>query len=199
MKKGFLIILGIILIAVGIISFSEFSKRNTQLAELSKRITQLTAQVEEQASTIRFYEEDIREYEEFNNLVIKTFSSQELKVIAEDLWNYELQVNEQPFPNDGKANIKGSNFEISLSERQPGADILNPKAMELGQLRDYSSHLEIDSPVSYEPRGYDGTVVHGVHYIFKDVEPGTTINISVSPELQKRLGLHTGKVIIVVD
>lgn len=153
MKKGFLIILGIILIAVGIISFFEFSKRNTQLTELSKRITQLTAQLEEQASTIRFYEEDIGEYEEFNELVIKTFSSQELKVIAEALWKYELEVNEQPCPNSGRVNIKGPDFEISLSESWPGVDVLNNETLALGELRNYSSHLEIDSPVSYERRG----------------------------------------------
>lgn len=64
---------------------------------------------------------------------------------------------------------------------------------EIGEYGHFFEHLEIISPFPYELQGAAGTVVDSAIYEFKDVPKGTEIEITVTPELQERIGLETAK------
>jgi len=174
-----------------------------KLETMDKKIASLEEKLHDTEVRIGFLEEEIRCYRNFTDFFLDKIDQEDLEKYARTLWQYSLSIgaepfdNWEPFPLQGKAKVDNSNFKILLREEQPPypilpVDIFNSGRIgEIGEYGHFFEHLEITTSSLYELQRAASTVVDSVIYEFKDVPKGTEIEITVTPELQERLGLET--------
>ncbi|WP_336045957.1 hypothetical protein [Solibacillus ferritrahens] len=171
-------------------------ENNAQIDKLEVQNEELQATLDNLQTDFNYKEEEAAYYKQVIDDLIKDYSDAELKDLAINLWNYELEVNGVPVPTNGLVDIQDQTIEISLVERQMDYPILPLEIFMQGQISgDYIDHLNVNTNPS-ETYVTDGTVVTAVHHKYADVEKGSTISFSITEELRKRLGLETTEIMI---
>ncbi|MTV48348.1 hypothetical protein GJ688_05035 [Heliobacillus mobilis] len=145
-------------------------------------------------------QEELEDYKKFNEVALKIMTEEQLVSVAEKLCHYTMTVNDTPIPSDGVLEIHDLKIRLVLSQRTQMSSTLPAKYEQMGPLKglqengDYHDHLKILSDVPFDMQASSGTTVSGYHYIFESLQPGSTIVVEVTPELQRRLGLETSKI-----
>jgi len=174
-----------------------------KLQAKDEKIASLEEKLHDAEIRIGFLEEEIGCYRDFADAFLDKIDKEDMEKYAYKLWKYSLLIGKEPFdgwepfPLHGEAEVAGSNLKIMLSEEQPPYPILptnifnSGRIGEIGECGHFFEHLEITSSYPYELQGAAGTVVDNAIYVFKDVPKGAEIEITVTLELQERLGLET--------
>lgn len=184
---------------------SKISTLKEMIETKEKEIDSLEESLCKAETRIRFLEKELECYKDFAEFSMDIIDEEILKEYALTLWDYSLFIrknpldNWEPFPLHGEAEIASSEFQILLKEEQAPYPVLpveifnSGRISEIGEYGHFFEHLEIISSFPYELQGAAGTVVDTAIYEFKDVPKGTEIEITVTPELQERIGLETAK------
>ncbi len=116
-------------------------------------------------------------------------------------WQYELFVNEQVIPSDGRLSVDSGDLEIGLRERVPTDYAEDPDKYAENRLENAADHVELISKDKlYKESAGAGTVVDiPIVYFFVDLSEGSTVHLEISGDLQDRLGLNTREVEVMVD
>ena len=171
-------------------------ENNAQIDKLEVQNEELQATLDNLQTDFNYKEEEAAYYKQVIDDLIKDYSDAELKDLAINLWNYELEVNGVPVPTNGLVDIQDQTIEISLVERQMDYPILPLEIFMQGQISgDYIDHLNVNTNPS-ETYVTDGTVVTAVHHKYENVEKGSIMSFSITEELRKRLGLETTEITI---
>lgn len=170
---------------------------STQLSEdKPTQIDNLEKQIAELQTDLNYKKEAADYYKQLIDDLIKGYSNAQLKDLAITLWDYELAVNGVNVPSNGIVEIHESAIEISLMERQPAYLVLPNEIFMQGQINgNYTEHITMNSKPA-ETYVTDGTVVTGIHHKFVGVEEGSTISLTITEDLKKRLGLETTQITI---
>lgn len=167
-----------------------------QIDKLELQNEELQATLDNLQTDFSYKEEEAAYYKQVIDDLIKDYSDAQLKDLALNLWDYELQINGVPVPVNGLVDIQDQSIEISLIERQTEYPILPQKIFMQGQISgDYIDHIKVNSNPS-ETYVTDGTVVTAVHHKYENVEKDSTISFTVTEELRNRLGLETTEIMI---
>lgn len=179
---------------------------SNQMDEKDAKIKELEMKNEELQETLQSIQTNYNNTKEqadyYNQLIdelLNDYSDAQLKDLAIRLWDYELEVNGSPIAKDGVVEVNKNTFEISVIERQPAYVVLPNDIFTQGKISgNYYEHLTFNTEPS-ESYATDGTVVTATHHKFADMEKGTTISISITEELKKRLGMDTSVITIKID
>ena len=173
-----------------------------KLQAKDEKIASLEEKLHDAEIRIGFLEEEIGCYRDFADAFLDKIDKEDLEKYACKLWKYSLLIGKEPFdgwesfPLHGEAEVAGSNLKIMLSEEQPPYPILptnifnSGRIGEIGECGHFFEHLERTSSILTNFRS-SRTVVDNAIYVFKDVPKGAEIEITVTLELQERLGLET--------
>lgn len=176
----------------------EISKLKSELQFLKERISSKDSQLQRLG-------EETDYYRKFIDSILTKMTEDELIEIAErELW-YTLGVfvgtKEQSkgdyidIPKNGKVEVNDSNFMITLAERQTMDKIISPQCYpdvyKKVRIHNFNEHLKINNYSNYEIQPASGVIVDAYSYFFEDVPEGTIIDIEITEELKKRLGLET--------
>lgn len=187
--------IGLILILA---ACSDESSENqaAQIAELEKQNEALQAELEQIQTDLNFKDEEAVYYKQFIEDLTKDYSDAQLKAVAIQLWDYELQVNGVPVPPNGIVEVQENSIELSLTEGQPHYEVLPNELLMQGQLsEDYRKHLTANAKPA-ETYVTDGTVVTGIHHKYAEVAEDTTLTFTITEPLKQRLGLETTQITI---
>lgn len=167
-----------------------------QIDKLELQNEELQATLDNLQTDFSYKEEEAAYYKQLIADLIKDYSDAQLKDLAINLWDYELQINGVLVPVNGLVDIQDQSIEISLIERQTEYPILPSEIFMQGQISgDYIDHIKVNSNPS-ETYVTDGTVVTAVHHKYENVEKGSTISFTITEELKERLGLETTEITI---
>lgn len=170
------------------VKITELELENEDLQEQIYAETVPDADLDER---FRLHEEQVVE-------ILSYFSEEQLNAFAEDQWQYRLSVSDVDIPVSGVLEVEADQIEISLSQQQPEMSLLPSEIFEQGQIsgESYHEHILEVTPEPAEETWRDGTVVTGYGLIYTDLTPGTEIQLTITEELQERLGLETNQLII---
>lgn len=168
----------------------------TQIAEIEKQNEALQAELEQIQTDLKYKDEEAVYYKRFIDDLMKDYSDAQLKDVAIQLWDYQLQVNDVTVPPNGIVEVQENSIEISLTEAQPNYEVLPNELLMQGQMsEDYRKHLTANTKPN-ETIVTDGTVVTGIHHKYVDVAEGTTLTFTMTEQLKQRLGLETTQITI---
>lgn len=130
----------------------------------------------------------------------KDLSEEEMLEFSQSQFQYDLRVNGQTVPKDGKLEISAGEVEILLSEKSLGHDFLPPDWLEKGKISgdDYIDHIVDFDPTNWTLTGADGTVHTSRGYQISHIKEGEQITFSITDELKHRLNLDTTMITIEV-
>ncbi|EOD01158.1 hypothetical protein [Caldisalinibacter kiritimatiensis] len=189
------------------------NSKEKEISDLMTEKEMLRNKLSSKESDIKYLTEEVDYYRKFIDSILTEMTEDELIEIAKNEVWYTLKFkpgklekdndNEYtPVPKDGKIEVNESNFLVTLSERQTMHRILSPKEYpsiyEKVRIDKYTNHIKIKNYSNYEVQPASGTIVDANTYCFKDVPKGTVIEIEITEQLQKRLGLKTRTVKISV-
>lgn len=134
-------------------------------------------------------------YRRYFEALIASADQEEYLRLSRNLYRYRLSVEGREFADSGEMVVEDTDFTILLTQEFLDIEGLPEDMSILGHLTnqegEYNSHLQIDSPVSYNMQPGSGTTVSGYSYCFEHVPAGTVISLTLTPELCERLGLRT--------
>lgn len=190
-------LLVIALISMGCVKKEEVESLEAKLGEYEEKVHRLTEQVDILEAELQMKEEEENNYKKIMQGFFEQFSDGELIAIAENLWFYQLRVNDEPINEDGRMMIATSRVEIVLVEQQLPYHFLPEDIYAKGQISGYYvDHLTVVDPEPKETSGRDGTVVTSYELSFEDIKQGEKVTLTISDELRSRLGLSTKEIII---
>lgn len=92
--------------------------------------------------------------------ILEDFSDEEMRQFSQNQFIYELKVNREVIPKNGKMIIPSGDVEVLLSEKGMGYDFLPNEWLEKGKISgNHIDHIVNFDPTNWEPVGMDGTVV----------------------------------------
>ncbi|MGE7922412.1 hypothetical protein ACQKND_04400 [Viridibacillus arvi] len=131
---------------------------------------------------------------------MKNFSNEEMLEFSKNQFVYELQVNGESIPKNGRLAIPQGDVEILLLEKGMGYDFLPPKWLEKGRLSgDYIDHILNFDTTNWTPMGTDGTVATAQGYKTTNMKAGERVSLNITDDLKERLNLATNKIQIDVN
>lgn len=132
--------------------------------------------------------------------VMENFSDEEMLEFSRNQFVYNLQVNGESIPENGRVNIPEGGVEISLSEKGMGYDFLPPEWLEKGRISgNYIDHLLNFDTSNWIPWGTDGTVITAQGYKATNLKAGERFSVTITDELNERLNLETNIIQIEVN
>lgn len=132
--------------------------------------------------------------------MMKNFSNEEMLEFSKKQFAYELQVNGESIPRNGRLAIPQGDVEILLLEKGMGYDFLPPKWLEKGRLSgDYIDHILNFDTTNWTPLGTDGTVATAQGYKTTNMKAGDRVYLNITDDLKERLNLATNKIQIDVN
>ncbi|WP_139184835.1 hypothetical protein [Virgibacillus subterraneus] len=171
--------------------------KDAQIKKLEEKNEELKNTLQSIETDFNYAKEEADYYNQLIDDLINEYSDAQLKDLAKELWDYELEVNGSPVPKDGIIEVKKNTIKVSVVQRQPPYVVLPKDIFTQGKISgNYNEHLIKFNPSPTKTYGTDGTIVTGTHHQFVDVEKGAIISFSITGELRKRLGLDTSEVTI---
>ncbi|WP_182201274.1 hypothetical protein [Paraliobacillus salinarum] len=178
-------------------STSETEKLQDQLKEHEQEMISIKEEYELHVNNI---EEEKDAYKAFIAKSTDYLEENELLELAKSEWHYNIEINDDLVPANGKVEINKNDFKIIYSEKQASHQILPSEIYMQGAINgDYFEHLVIKGVEPEHIRRTDGTIVTAFIYEFKNVPSDTTIELEVSDELKDRLRLATNLINIKVN
>lgn len=182
-----------------------------KIKQLEYEIAKLREELASKELDIGYLKEERDYYRKFIDEMLEKLTEKEIIDILEREWWYTLKVKHQgekgeyvyvEFPKDGKITINKTDFDLVLSEHTVPFSILEGNYKKYGYLLDQvllrplPEQIKIKNYDNYEMTGASGTVVDSTIYIFKGVPEGTEIEIEISEELRRKLGMD-GKILLI--
>ncbi|MEH7523582.1 hypothetical protein V7149_09900 [Bacillus sp. JJ1503] len=131
--------------------------------------------------------------------VINHLSDEEMLEFAQNQFLYELQVNGESIPKNGRVTISAGEVEILLSEKILGYDFLPDEWLDKGRVSgNYIDHLLNIDTSNWIPIGMDGTVNTAQGYQLADVKADQKFSFNMTEELRERLKMDTNLIQIEV-
>lgn len=165
---------------------AQADEQSSKIKELQEQVGALEGQVEELITEKTFYDDYIKK-------VVAEFTAEQLQGVADKEWTYSLKINDIAFPKSGVIEISKSTFNLALTEERVKYSYIDPDLSEskrydgkMGSALNFSSSQEYEK-TEEKPTNY----ITKVLYKFKNLSPGTTINIGISENLQNKLDLAT--------
>lgn len=162
-------------------------------------IDELEDLVDEYEIRIESIEEELTGYKNFNKKTIAYLNEEELLDLANDIWNYKIEIDGMSIPPNGEIQISKNNFEVVCSEEIAPYQILPSEIINQGKISgEYFDHLVIHGYQPSEISRTDGIVITAFVYKFEDIPSNTSINFELSDELKKRVGINTNTINITI-
>lgn len=169
---------------------AEITELQQEKEELQGALEELELSIEAKTSA-----DETEYYLSLAKGLIDQMSEEEKGEFAQDLWEYELRVGDQPVDADGKVETAAGDVEITLAQRQPPYLVLPYEQFEAAKISgDYMDHIVSMQPEPSELSGLDGTIVTAGLYIYDDLKSGEYVSVEITEELKERLGLDTRKI-----
>ncbi|SHE73986.1 hypothetical protein [Alkalibacter saccharofermentans] len=165
---------------------SKIIELESRIERLNEKITGLEEDIEELNSQIQYNRD-------FIQIMTGYVSEADLLTLAKMEWNYMVQVNEEDISSDGLIELDVDTFSITVEEAQNQYRALPAQIRNLGKLSGslFSNHIQFLDVRPSETSGIDEANISSATYMFRDLSPGTEVNLEISRELQDRLGLET--------
>ena len=132
--------------------------------------------------------------------VIDNLSDEEILELSQNQFLYELQINGESIPKNGRVTISAGDVEILLSEKGLGYDFLPDEWLEKGKISgNYIDHLLNFDTENWRKIGTDGTVNTAQGYQSADIKAGQQYTFNITDELRERLKIEINLIQIEVN
>ena len=132
--------------------------------------------------------------------VIDNLSDEEMLELSRNQFLYELQINGESIPKNGRVTISAGDVEILLSEKGLGYDFLPDEWLEKGKISgNYIDHLLNFDTENWQQIGTDGTVNTAQGYQSADIKAGQQYTFNITDELRERLKIEINLIQIEVN
>ncbi|MGE5404234.1 MAG: hypothetical protein ACM3PP_04780 [Candidatus Saccharibacteria bacterium] len=170
-------------------SNSTLEEKNRQSENANTRIDQLHEQVLLLKAQSREYGDSV---DKLGLAISKTVTEEQLKAIAREGWQYELNVNNKKYTGSNPVRVDKGDVDIEIVERQ--VPYWPAELLKLGQLPLEDLKIRCSTPCTTS--GRDGTVVQARIYHIKNLGKGQNVEITISSKLSNRIGLNHQKIIL---
>lgn len=170
---------------------NDIKKLNLEKEELSNQIGELKTAQETSTEEKQFYRQFIAKLTE-------PMSDTYLTEIAQEQWKYSILVDELSIPQNGIIEISDNTFKLIVSEVQTPYIALPTEIHNKGKISGdlFSTHIKFLNVKPTNTSGSEENKVSSTAYTFSNLNNETIINLEISRELQRRLGLNTNFITI---
>lgn len=172
----------------------EADTESKMVAVKESDLNELKEDNESKADYINSLEKELKYYKEYVQSMTNTMTEDKLAVLIEKEWTYTLAVNGINFPSNGVLDMEATDFELILKEEKAPYSVLSEENQAKGQLKNDITK-SISSSVG-EMTLKEEDLKKEVVISYTGLEKGTTINIAIEEELQKKMGLTTNQLVI---
>lgn len=201
-----------LLLGTAVWSATMFSNNNNTQNAVTTEVQQENAEYQMQESTdetskiaelefeVSRFEEEREYYHSVISRMMSKLNNEEMLELAKSHFSYDIKVNQQQLPNDGRIEVDPGEVDVLLTfSMTPHYNVLSEEWYEKGMISgDYFSHITHVEPNNWEEIYADGSNVTARGYKFKNLKSGSIISMSISEELKERLSLNTTNIEIVV-
>lgn len=159
-----------------------------------------TNKIAELEFEISQFEQEREHYHNIIDQILPKLTDEEMLELAKSLFSYEITVNQQPLPTNGRIEVSPGDVDVFLTFwMTPNYNVLSEEWYQKGMISgDYFSHIINVDPSNGEEIYADGSNVTARGYKFKNMKSGSIITITISEELKERLSLNTKAIEITV-
>jgi hypothetical protein len=154
---------------------------------------ELNSQIQELKTIKKASEEEKQFYLQFITKLTEPMSETYLTEIAQEQWKYSILVDEVSIPQDGIIETSENSFKLIVSEAQAPYIALPTEIHNKGKISGdlFSTHIKFLNVKPTNTSGSEEDKISSTTYTFSNLNNEIVINLEISKELQKRLGLNT--------